>query len=72
MVNDATGTLPVCSAQYSGAELVDEALRLRRGLGVVPQLRRTEHCALLVEDDHPVLLARHADGADIVRMTVEE
>ena len=55
-----------------GAELVDEALRLRRRLGVVPQLRRTEHLALLVEDDHPVLLARHTDGADIVRMAVEE
>ena len=54
------------------AQFVDEALRLRCRFGVVPQLRRSEHPALLVEDDHPVLLARDADRRDVARVVVEE
>ena len=45
---------------------------LRRRLGVVPELGRPQHPALVVEHDHAVLLARHADRLDVAAVLVEQ
>ncbi len=46
--------------------------RLRRRLGVVPELRRTEDPTAGVEHDHAVLLTGDADRGDAVPVLVEE
>ena len=45
-------------------QLVDQPRRVRRRLGVVPQLGRPDDLVALVEGDHPVLLPGDADRGD--------
>ena len=50
----ADGGRPVGSATR---QLLRSAIRIRRGLGVVPQLGRTDHLTVGIENHHAVLLA---------------
>ena len=49
------------------AELADQLGRGRSRPQVVPEQRGPDHLALVVEDDHPVLLPRHADGGRAIQ-----
>ena len=62
---------PACGRPCFGTavEPSDEPLGVGRRLGVVPQLRRTDHLAALVEDDHAVLLAADRDRRRAVPLT---
>ncbi len=48
-----------------GAEPVDQRGRLRRRLGVVPELRRSERRTVVTQHHQPVLLTRDRDGGHI-------
>jgi hypothetical protein len=58
---------PGATALLGTAELVDEVAGRAGGPGVVPQQRRAYDGAVLVEADHPVLLAAHADSSHVVQ-----
>ena len=61
-VMDATSTLPSSSAQAAGPPISStSSAGLRRRAGVVPQQGVAHHGAVLVERDHPVLLAPDGD-----------
>ena len=51
----------------SCTELVDQGGGLRGGTGVIPEHRIANHVALLVENDHAMLLAANREGRDIVK-----
>ena len=59
------GHAAAAAAHVSAAESLDEHLRLRRGLGVVPELGRPQHLVLRVEHHHAVLLTGDRDRIDL-------
>ena len=67
MVKAATGTDPVTSAHASAPSSATIRGGLGRRLGVVPELRRAEGPAPVVEQDHPVLLPGDRDRRDLGR-----
>ncbi len=54
----------------AGRELTDQPARVRRGLGVVPELRRPQHLARAVEHHEPVLLRGDGHPRDVTRQVV--
>ncbi len=54
------------------APRVDERVGLRCRFGVVPELGGTEHATLVVEHDHPVLLAGDRHRFDVMPVFVEQ
>ena len=59
------GDEPRTGGEIRRAKLLDEVRGGSRGTGVVPQERVTDHVAVGVEGDHPVLLSAHGDGVDV-------
>jgi hypothetical protein len=57
-------TTPRRSSEPLAAQMRQQALVLRRGFGVAPQLGRAQHLALIVEQHQAVLLAGDADAED--------
>src|SRR5665647_1761488 len=69
--NTAGGRSPGLLTGLTGStpEVVDERLGLRRRADVVPQEGRPDNCPDRVKGDHPVLLPRHCQRADIAQTT---
>jgi hypothetical protein len=49
------------------ARFQNQLLRIQRGPGVIPQQCRADHVSGFIQADHPVLLATHRDGIDVVQ-----